>query len=108
MSLTTKVYRSVTEDTMTVAVTIEHAFLDMTCRDVAHSIARAVADKFAEEHYADIAAKLDQQAIANLAIAEASKKIAEEIQRHPNIVREVEHHTEVYQRGLLGGMRRIR
>lgn len=70
-------------------------------------IAQSVADKYVEEHYAEIAARLDQNAIANSAIAEAGKKIAEEIQRKPNIVHEVENHTEVYQRGVFGGLKRI-
>jgi hypothetical protein len=64
-----------------------------------------VAEKYVEEHYIEIAAKLDQNAIANLAIAEASKKIAEEIQRKPNIVHEVE--TQIFERGIFGRTRRV-
>ena len=69
-------------------------------------VVRQIATRYVEEHYQEIAAKLDQNAIANLAIAEASKKIAEEIQRQPNIVERTR--TEVYQRGVFGGMRRVR
>jgi hypothetical protein len=69
-------------------------------------ICREIAERYVHEHYAQIAAKLDQNAIANLAIAEASKKIAEEIQRRPNIVKQIE--TQVFQRGIFGGMRRMR
>lgn len=51
-------------------------------------IADAIAEKYVAEHYGEIAAKLDQNAIANLAIAEASKKIAEEIRARPTVIRE--------------------
>ena len=105
--LEVKVYRSAIEDKMTLVVTIEYAFLDVTARETAHLIAKAIADKFVGEHYADIVANLNQEAIANLAIAEASKKIAEEIQRKPNIVSEIKHSTAIYQRGILGGLKRI-
>ena len=104
-----KVYRSTTDYSSTYAMKIPDTVLQSESFSLAvlKKIAETVAEKFVEEHYAEIAAKLDQNAIANLAIAEASKKIAEEIQRRPNIVREVEHHTAVYQRGLLGGLRRV-
>jgi hypothetical protein len=69
-------------------------------------VVQQIATRYVEEHYAEIAARLDQNAIANLAIAEAAKKIAEEIQRQPNIIREKD--TRVYQRGVFGGMTRIR
>lgn len=106
--LEARMYRSAVDDKVTFAVSVEHVFLDLVARETAHLIAKAIAEKFVEEHYSEIAAKLSQDAIANLAIAEASKKIAEEIQLRPNIIHEVEHHTAVYQRGLLGGLRRIR
>ena len=68
-------------------------------------ICERIAERYVDEHYIQIAAKLDQNAIANLAIAEASKKIAEEIQRRPNIVHEVE--TQIFQRGIFGGVKRV-
>lgn len=51
-------------------------------------IAEKIAAKYVEEHYGEIAARLDQNAIANLAIADAGKKIAEEIKTRPVILRE--------------------
>lgn len=103
------VHRSPIDDTTVLSAKIN--MTDIMSAQGAHillvEILRAIAQRFVEEHYAEIAAKLDQQAIANLAIAEAAKKIAEEIQRQPNIVHEVEHHTAVYQRGIFGGMRRV-
>lgn len=71
-------------------------------------VAALVAQRYVEEHYAELVANLDQQAISNLAIADAGKKIAEEIRSQPRVVHDKETKTEVYQRGLLGGMRRIR
>jgi hypothetical protein len=68
-------------------------------------IAAMIAERYVEEHFAEIVAKLDQNAIANLAVADAAKKIAEEIRMRPEIIRETR--TQVYQRGLFGGLRRI-
>jgi hypothetical protein len=70
------------------------------------NISEQIAERYVRENYAQIAAKLDQNAIANLAIAEASKKIAEEIQRRPNVVHEVER--QIFQRGIFGGLKRVR
>ena len=71
-------------------------------------IGRLVAERYVEENYGELVGKMDQQAIANLAIADAGKKIAEEIRLKPTVVRERETRTEVYQRGLLGGVKRVR
>lgn len=103
-------YRNSTEYSTMYEVTLPDTFLfsDQFAYEVVRQIAEAVATKYVDEHYAEIAALLDQNAIANLAIADAGKKIAEEIQRRPNIFHETEHHTEIYQRGLLGGLRRVK
>lgn len=53
-----------------------------------HTVAEKIAQRYFEEHYIEIAAKLDQQAIANLSIAYAGKKIAEEIRSRPVVLRE--------------------
>jgi len=62
------------------------------------AIIERVADRYVEEHYTELAMRLDQQAIANLAVAEAGKKIAEEIRVRPTILREgpavVNHYTK--------------
>lgn len=47
-----------------------------------------IAERYVEEHYSEIVAKLDQNAIANLAVADAGKKIAEEIRTRPVVYRE--------------------
>jgi predicted transcriptional regulator len=104
----TEIYRSATDDSMTISA----KFGPLTNIINAHSmqvlvqrIACAIADRYVAEHYAEIMAKLDQNAIANLAIAEAGKKIAEEIQRVPNTIHEKR--VEIYQRGIFGGLRRV-
>lgn len=51
-------------------------------------IASAIAERYVADHYVDIIAKLDQNAIANLAVADAGKKIAAEIRTHPVVFRE--------------------
>lgn len=51
-------------------------------------ICSRIAEKFVADHYAEIAAKLDSQAIANLSIADAGKKIAEAISARPVVYRE--------------------
>lgn len=71
-------------------------------------IVRLTAKRYVEEHYTDLVAKLDQQAIANLAVADAGKKIAEEIRVKPTVLHDKETKVEVYERRLLGGTRRVR
>jgi hypothetical protein len=70
-------------------------------------IAAQIAERYVTEHYAEIVSKFDQNAIANLAVADAGKKIAEEIRTQPMVLHDTEHHTEVYQRGIFGGLRRL-
>src|SRR5271167_3879576 len=85
-----KMYPHVTDYGVTMAVKLNPS--DILCSAmpaaILAKIAQAVADRYVEEHYAEIAARLDQNAIANLAIAEASKKIAEEIRTRPVVLRE--------------------
>jgi hypothetical protein len=54
----------------------------------AHEVTRILAERYVEENYPALVAKLDQQAIANLAVADAGKKIAEEIRTQPVVLRE--------------------
>lgn len=53
---------------------------------VFHEIVQIVAQRYVDAHFTEIMAKLDQNAIASLAVAECAKKIAEEIQRRPVMV----------------------
>jgi hypothetical protein len=71
-----------------------------------------IAAEFIEKHGQEIAAKLDPVAIANLVIADGAAKTRELLDK--KLPDRVEHHvreitkTEVYQRGVLGGLKRLR
>lgn len=98
-------YRSPNDFKTTLAVSFHDQLIESATVAVFQRVIDFIAQRYVEENFPQIAAKLDQNAIANLAIAEASKKIAEEIQRQPNIVEKTKR--EVYQRGVFGGMRRV-
>jgi len=49
-------------------------------------IVELVAERYVKENYPQLVSLLDQQAIANLAIAESGKKIAEEIKARPIVL----------------------
>ena len=55
---------------------------------ILHEVVHLIAERFVEENYASLVSKLDQQAIANLAVADSGKKIAEEIRQRPVVYRE--------------------
>lgn len=71
--------------------------------------AEKIADKIVEERFAEIAAKMDPTAIANLSISEAAVKINETLQKKlpDRVDRIVERPTKVYQRGIFGGIRKL-
>ena len=71
-------------------------------------IVREVARQFVAENYTEIAKHIDVQAIAQLSIARGAVEVSNAIKetQPPRIV--TEHHTEVYQRGLFGGVTRIK
>ena len=75
-------------------------------------IAQAIAEKYVAEHYRDIAALISKDAVATMVMAESAAKIRETLEKKiPDKVMEVvrtQVNTEVWQRGLLGGMKRIR
>jgi hypothetical protein len=76
-------------------------------QQVLELIAKGIADCYVQEHYQEIAALLDQNAIANLAVADAGKKIAEEIRSKPTVLHDRETRTQVYQGGIFGGLRKL-
>jgi hypothetical protein len=83
--ITIAVYKHSTEAKMTVTATFTESLIpEMILRLVVEKIA----ERYVEERYLELIAKLDQGAIANLAVAEASKKIAEEIRMRPVVIRE--------------------
>lgn len=75
--------------------------------EIVREIARAIAERYVDEHYQEIVALIDQNALANLAVANSAKKVAEEIRGKPTVIREDRLVREVYQCGVLGGYKRI-
>jgi hypothetical protein len=77
-------------DKYTVAATFDmnDQALQMRCYgyELLNLIAEKIAEKFVNENYAELVSKLDQQAIANLAVADSGKKIAEEIRTRPVVL----------------------
>lgn len=74
------------------------------------AVGQVFAEKYVAENYQALVARMDQQAIANLSVAEVASKLREAIEKKiPDKIVEVQTtKTEVYQRGLLGGLKRIR
>jgi hypothetical protein len=76
-------------------------------KDALNLIAEAIAQEWIEAHMQDVLTKIDPQAVANLVVAEAGAGIRDAIyKKFPDKIVEV-HKREFYQRGLLGGLRRI-
>lgn len=79
-------------------------------QDVLRQISKQIAERYVAEHYQEIAAKMDQQALATLSVAEGASKIRETPEKKiPDKVLEIiKDNPAVYQRGFFGGMTRIR
>jgi RimJ/RimL family protein N-acetyltransferase len=82
---------------------------DITRRAI-EKVADAIAERFLADHLQEVLAYLDPQAVANLAVADAAGAIREMLAKKlPDKVLEViRTEREVYQRGVFGGMTRIR
>lgn len=82
---------------------------NMIKRRVIEKVADAIANEYIEKNFAEIMGKISPEAIANMAIAEAGAKINETLNKKmPDKIIEIEKRTtEVYQRGLFGGLKRI-
>lgn len=77
---------------------------------ILREIAEKVAARFVAEHYVEIASHLDPQAIANLSIAEGAAKIQETLSKKlpDKIMEVVRTETQVFQRGIFGGITRLK
>lgn len=85
---------------------------DFECLDemIMREVAKQIANKIVEESFGDIVAYIDPKAIANMAIASAGAKINETLNKKmPDKILEIKTKgdTEVWQRGIFGGMKRI-
>jgi hypothetical protein len=81
-----KTYRSALDNSMTFAAKFSSLDIveEQTAMGIVREIVHLVAERYVQENYPQLVAKIDQQAIANLVIAESGKKIAEEIRLTPS------------------------
>lgn len=107
MSITVKSYLDPMGEKYCCAASFDSIISSQLPEIIFAEVVRLIAQKYVEDHYEEIAAKLDQNAVASLAIAEAGKKIAEEIRSKPTVIHE-KGDTHIYQRGILGGFSRIK
>jgi hypothetical protein len=85
MDIKTKVYPNPFDNSVTIGATFSDVLALTTSRELVSVICQKIADRFVEERYNEIVAKLDVQAIANLTIAQAASAVVEEIQRTSNL-----------------------
>ncbi len=87
----------------------QEIYLKLAMERAIEKVAQAVADKFLADHQQEILKFLDPQAIANLAVADGAAGIREAIHKKfpDKIVEIIRRDTEVYQKGLFGGLTRI-
>ncbi len=72
-------------------------------------VAEQLAKDILENNYSEIMSKISPEAIANMTIAEAGAAVNETLRKKmPDKILEIEKRTtQIYQKGLLGGMKRI-
>src|SRR5262245_39879229 len=102
-----KLSRDAMSDRTFIQVALENGMMmNAMQQEILARIAQIVAEAYVKEHYAEIVARLDPQAIANLVIAEGASQINETLHKKmPDKVMEVvKREVEVYQRGTLGGL----
>ena len=73
-------------------------------------MAQLIAERYVADNYQEIIKHITPEAVATLTAAESAAKIRESLEKNiPSRVLEIEKtRTEVWQRGVLGGMSRIR
>lgn len=95
---------SVTEDTVHL---MKHEIVNRIIEKVAEQLAKDIL----ENNYAEIMEKVSPVAIANIAIAEAGAAVNETLHKKlPDKILEIEKRTteiQMYQKGLLGGTKRV-
>lgn len=79
-------------------------------QEVVRQVASVVAEKVIQEKLTEILEKVTPEAVANMAIAEAGAAINETLHKKmPDKILEIEkRNTEIYQRGIFGGFKRIK
>lgn len=83
---------------------------DAILRVTVEKVAEAIAERFLADHLQDVLAMLKPEAIANLAVADAAGAIRKTLhEKLPDkVVEVVRTEREVWQRGVFGGISRIR
>lgn len=75
-------------------------------------LATQFAERYLAEHYQELAAKVNQDAIATMTVAEIAAALKDSIEKTTAAQQPtrtiIEKETEIWQRGLLGGLKRIR
>lgn len=88
MAITVKTCPDPNGQKHTIALTFDQVMMmESTERGIIEEIIRVVASRYVEENYPQLVALLDQQAIANLAIAEAGQRIAKVIHERPIVMK---------------------
>jgi hypothetical protein len=83
---------------------------DTILRVAIERVAEDIAKRYLADHAQEILSLMNQEAVANLAVADAAGAIREQLAKKlpDKIVEVVRTEREVYQRGVFGGMTRIR
>lgn len=103
-------YQRMVEGGSLMAIRIDDGvFFRQASELIMRDICRQVAERYVAENYQDIIKLVSPEAIATLSAAEAAAKIRETLEKKiPDKIMEVERtRTEIYQRGILGGIKRI-
>jgi 2-hydroxychromene-2-carboxylate isomerase len=112
--MTSECYRDATRPGVQVSTFISAIEMEVVSRDILQraieKVADAVAERFLSDHLQDTLAMLNPEAVANLAVADAAGAIREALHKKlpDKILEVVRTEREVYQRGVFGGMTRIR
>ncbi len=88
----------------------DEVFIRELPQEIVRCIASSIAEEWVKQNFSKVAALIDPQAVANLSIAEAASRIRETLSaKLPDKIMEVHtSETQVFQQGLLGGLKRIR
>lgn len=81
---------------------------NMVMGRVIEMIAEKITEKFIKDHEQEVIKRIDPQAVATLVVAESGNAIKDMLDK--KLPDKIEHivKTEVYQRGFLGGITRIK
>jgi hypothetical protein len=99
--------------TLTIKVNYENFMMQnatIIATEAIRLAAKQIAEDLIKEHYQEIIAGINPVAISNMAIAEAGAAVNETLHKKlPDKILEIErNHTEIYQKGAFGGLKRIR